>query len=304
MANNYFYKGTPISQIVTNSSSAINVPGYNSFPFTPASYSSLIPNDFSFYYNSSGTVTSVSSISTAQSINYTSPSPTIDIQNDYSGCKSISFYGIAAGGGGGAAGGAALLKINSGNSGNASSGPGGAGGQGGLIYSQGLPIGLYKTINISIGTGTGGGNFGGTKSNIETAALDPAKAEGNSGNGGGPGNSTSITLSNTNSPDTVTYTAPGGNGANGGNGGTVNYDGNSAPYNFGESPGTTGANGNQPAVINVTPTASTSYNWLPIPTIYGVGGNGGGGQQNNANDPGNPGAGGSGGYFTLIPLYD
>ena len=56
MATNYFYKGTPISQIVTNSPGASNVPGYNSFPFTRTSYTSLIPNDFSFYYNESGTL--------------------------------------------------------------------------------------------------------------------------------------------------------------------------------------------------------------------------------------------------------
>jgi hypothetical protein len=201
--SNYYFKNIPISTIVSNGPSAPNAPAYNNFPCTSTPYTALIPSDFSFYYTSSGSVVSVSSISTAPSTVYTTSNTTSDlsfnIQNTYPGCKAISFCGVSGGGGGGSAAGAALLKVLLGNSGNADSGPGGFGGNGGLIYGYNIDLTPYKTMQINVGKGGNGSGLGGQKAVNYEPAGKAGKATGRPANNGGIGNATSIILSNTDS---------------------------------------------------------------------------------------------------------
>jgi hypothetical protein len=273
--SNYYFKGTSITQITTNTNASQNQNYYENFPTQSTNYSGLIPLPLSYTDSSED----ISNICTAASTTYNSS------QNVYAptGANNFRAISIGGGGGGGGAGGNATLNVNSTAEGSCPGKNGGTGGAGGIYYydSTGAVNISGANLIITVGTGGNGGNQGANASG-NIPALSNGYETASGGNSGNSGNSSYIQIGEA----TQIALANGGGGGNSGDGAEVIYN---VPHGFNcsgsPSPGNTGNSGSGGN--------NTSLNF----PAFNTGGGGGGGVVSG-------GSSGNSGSVQIIWLYD
>jgi hypothetical protein len=269
--SNYYYKNTDLIRLTLQNGGSQLFPEYDFPDMNTTNYNMERVNTKLGYQVNGTDITSLKSITTDKQYYYSDTSLTVD-----SNYNKISVICIGGGGGGGGGGGCGWNRSGS----TRYTGGGGADGDNGRFVASyspstdvnGFTVSEGQIINVSVGNGGAGGNFG--------VSSPIGGGSGTKGHDGTPGNQSYITVNNADGTEVWKLVAWGGGGGIGGEPGNFNAVGTTSTSNSDTNP----ANENSNSSILLYKTNAGPINSEIHPSGYtndtsngGGGGNGGSG---------------------------